>query len=211
MDFDSTRNRTSGAGILVGKDGPQLIRTTGQRWSEEAEDRFLDTLAASCNVSAAAEAAGFTRFTCYKHRRRDPGFAKRWDAALEQGAARIRALLLQRAIEALEGFAPDQDTPIPNMTVKEALAVLAAHDRRLSGGPRSRREWARPRSLDEMRDSILRKLEAIAPSPLPLLDRARDMLGGGDGGWPAEVSARPEPTDPPPIPPASEREKTDEV
>lgn len=193
----------SGTGILVGKDGAQLIRSTGKRWSEEAEDRFLDTLAASCNVSAAAEAAGFTRFTCYKRRRSDPGFAKRWDTALEQGAARIRALLLQRAIEALEGFAPDPDTPIPNMTVKEALSVLAAHDRRISGGPRSRREWARPRSLDEMRDSILRKLEAIAPSPVP--------LAGGDGGGPAEVSAAPEPPGPPPSPPASERGRTDDA
>lgn len=201
MDTDSTRNRPSGTGILVGKDGPQVIRTTGQRWSEEAEERFLDTLAASCNVSVAAEAAGFTRFTCYKRRRRDPGFAKLWDAALEQGATRIRALLLQRAIEALEGFAPDPDTPIPNMTVKEALAVLAAHDRRISGGPRSRREWARPRSLDEMRDSILRKLEAIAPSPVPLAGGD----GGGDGRGPAEVSAAPEAPDPPPIPPAGAR------
>jgi hypothetical protein len=38
--------------------------------------------------------------------------------------------------------------------------------REVEGGPRSRRQWARPRSLDEMADSIMRKLQAIAPRPL---------------------------------------------
>jgi hypothetical protein len=103
----------------------------------------------------------------YKRRRRDPAFAQRWQAALEQGSERLNALLLQRAIEALEGFAPDPDTPIPEMTVKDARAILGHHRREVEGGPRSRRQWARPRSLDEMRDSILRKLEAIAPRPQP--------------------------------------------
>lgn len=83
----TTGNRTTGTGILVGKDGPQLIRTTGKRWSEEAEAVFLDHLAATCNVSIAAAACGFTRFTAYKRRRRDPGFARRWDEALAEGAA----------------------------------------------------------------------------------------------------------------------------
>jgi hypothetical protein len=154
----------SGTGILVGKDGPQLIRSKGQRWSDTAEAAFLDTLAATCNVSAAADAAGFTRFTLYKRRRRDPGFAQRWSAALDQGYARIEAMLVQRAVEALEGYAPDPDTPIPAMTVRDALAILGHHRAAVERGPRSRRQWARPRSLDEVRDSILRKLEAVAPA-----------------------------------------------
>jgi hypothetical protein len=153
----------AGTGILIGKDGPQLIRTTGKRWSDEAEALFLDHLAASCNVTASAEAAGFTCAAIYKRRRRDPAFAQRWQAALEVGSARLNALLLQRAIETLEGFAPDPETPIPAMTVKDALAILGHHRREVEGGPRSRRQWARPRSLDELEESILRKLEGVAP------------------------------------------------
>ena len=152
-----------GTGILVGKDGPQVIRSSGHRWSDEAEAIFLDHLAATCNVTVAAEAAGFTCAAVYKRRRRDPAFAQRWQAALELGSARLNALLLQRAIEALEGFAPDPDTPIPTMTVKDALAILGHHRREVEGGPRSRRQWARPRSLEELEESILRKLEAVAP------------------------------------------------
>jgi hypothetical protein len=160
---EEKRQGPAGTGILVGAHGPQVIRSKGQRWSDEAEEKFLDQLAASCNVSAAAEAAGFTRYSTYKRRRRDPAFARRWQAAIEQGYARIEAMLVERASNSLEGFAPDPDTPIPQMSVKEILAVLANHRRTVQGGPRSRRQWTRPRSLDEMRDSILAKLEAVAP------------------------------------------------
>jgi hypothetical protein len=169
MDIDDSAPPAAPAGtqILVGKDGPQLIRSTGKRWSDAAEALFLDHLAATCNVTAAAAACGFSCTAIYKRRRRDPAFAQRWQAALELGAGRINALLLQRATEALEGFAPDPDSPIPRMTVKDALAILGHHRREVEGGPRSRRQWARPRSLDEMADSIMRKLEAIAPRPVP--------------------------------------------
>ena len=153
-----------GTGVLVGKDGPQLIRTTGHRWSEEAEALFLDHLAATCNVTASAEAAGFSREAIYKRRRHDPGFAERWQAALEQGYARIEMALVRRAADALEGFAPDPDTPIPEMTVQDAVTILKLHGPAVKGEGRAPGWRARPRSLDEMRDSILAKLEAMAPS-----------------------------------------------
>jgi hypothetical protein len=148
-----------------GKDGLQLVRSSGKRWSDEAEALFLDQLAASCNVTASAQGAGFTPAAVYKRRRRDPGFAQRWEAALQQGYARLEALLVQRAIEALEGFAPDPETPLPDMTVADARAILSQHRAMVQGAQRSRRQWARPRSLDDMRDSILAKLEALAPRP----------------------------------------------
>jgi hypothetical protein len=158
-------HRPSGTGLLVGKDGPQVIRSTGKRWSEEAEGLFLDHLAATCNVTAAAEACGFSGCALYYRRRRDPAFAQRWQAALETGYARIETLLVQRAIEALEGFAPDPDSAVlAPKSFNEARQMLGHHRAAVQGGPRSRRQWARPRSLDEVRDSILRKLAAIAPT-----------------------------------------------
>jgi hypothetical protein len=74
------------------------------------------------------------------------------------------------------------------MSVKDALAILGHHRREVTGGPRSRRQWARPRSLDEMRDSILAKLEAVAPAPIPLAHQpllpagpSREGEGEGEG------------------------------
>lgn len=144
-----------------GKDGPQIVRTTGHRWSDEAEAKFLDHLAASCNVTAAAAAAGFSGSALYQRRSRDPGFAERWQLALDQGYARIEELLVRRATETLEGRVPDPTTPIPVMTVRDAISILGLH-RSAVRGDGKRPGWrGRPRSLEEMRDSILLKLEAI--------------------------------------------------
>ena len=68
-----------------GKDGPQLIRSRGHRWTDEAGEIFLDHLAASCNVTWSAKQTGFSREAIYRRRRRDPRFAEVWRAALAQG------------------------------------------------------------------------------------------------------------------------------
>ncbi len=156
----------AGSAIRYGKDGLKVIRSTGARWTDEAERIFLDQLAASCNVMRSAEAAGFRVESIYKRRREDPVFAQRWQAALEQGYARIEMALVRRAADAMEGLAPDPDTPIPEMTTEQALKVLSRHRATVEGRELGRR-WARPRSLDEVRESILIKLEAIAPASTP--------------------------------------------
>lgn len=152
----------AGTMIHSGRHGTQLVSTRGHRWSDEAEELFLDHLAATANVSASAKACGFSAEAVYCRRRKDGAFLQRWDVALAQGYAHMEALLVQRSIEALEGFAPDPDTPIVirDMTVKDALMLLGHHRRQVEGGPRSKR-WARPKSFEECRESILRKVEAI--------------------------------------------------
>lgn len=154
----------SGSAIRYGKDGLKVVRSTGARWTDEAAERFLDSLAASCNVTLSAERAGFRVETVYKHRREDAVFARRWQAALEQGYARIEMALVRRAADAMEGLAPDPATPIPEMTVEQALKVLSRHRSAAAGLGRGRRGWMRPRSLDEVSESILIKLEALAPA-----------------------------------------------
>lgn len=139
-----------------------MLRSTGKRWTSAAERRFLDHLAATCNVRASAAACGFDLSLIYRKRRADPGFARSWQMALEQGYSTLETLLLQRATEALDGREPEPGLVIEPMTVKEATALLAAHRARVNGHPRPRRRWARPRSLDEMRSSILAKLAPFA-------------------------------------------------
>ncbi|MBO0749931.1 MAG: hypothetical protein J2O44_05835 [Porphyrobacter sp.] len=154
----------SGTTIRGGKDGLQIVRSEGARWTEEAEAEFLDHLAASCNVTLSAKATGFSREAIYKRRRHDPAFAARWQAALEQGYARIEMLLVQRATDVLERQVPDPDTPLADMSTRDAIAILQLHRTSVKGEGRAPGWRGRPRSLDEMRDSILAKLEAIAPA-----------------------------------------------
>lgn len=152
-----------------GKDGPQIVSSRGRRWTDEAEAVFLDSLAASCNVTASAAAAGFSTEAIYRRRRNDPAFAERWQAALDQGYARIEMMLVKRADDALAGHMPDPETPLLPMTVKDAIAILQLHRGSVKGGEVRLPGWrARPRSIEEVRESILRKLTAV--------ERAR---GGG--------------------------------
>ncbi len=147
--------RASSAGAPAGGSKPV------KRWSPAAEMRFLDALAATSCVKFATAEAGFSKVTVYNRRRTDPGFAASWQAALEQGYARIEMLLVQRAAEVLEGFAPDPDAPFPAMTVADAIRIVQLHRGAAKEGVRTRRWRRRPRSLDEVRASILRKLDAI--------------------------------------------------
>lgn len=144
-----------------GKDGPQIVEITGHRWTEDAEAKFIDTLSASCNVRLAAAAAGFSTEAIYRRRRNDPGFAERWHAALAQGYARIEMALVARAADTMEGIAPDSDSPIPTMTVGEMIAILKLHRSSVTGEGNHPGWRARPRSLAEVRASILTKFEAI--------------------------------------------------
>jgi hypothetical protein len=160
----SKTDRTGPAGTSIrpnGKDGPQVLRTTGKRWSMEAERLFLDHLYATCNVSAAAAHAGFSAAAIYGRRKRDPAFAQAWQTALEHGCLRIETALVRVAADTFEGVAHDPDAPFPPTTVSEALAILKYHRAAVKGEGR-RGGWpARPRSLDEMRTSILAKFDAI--------------------------------------------------
>lgn len=145
-----------------GKDGPQVVASNGGRWTDKARQRFLDELGASCNVTRAAALSGFSKVAVYRRRRADPVFAADWQAALEQGYVRLEMLLVQRAAERLEGDVADPDAPFADITVRDAIAISQLHRASVKGEGKSPGWRARPRSLDEMRESILKKLEAIA-------------------------------------------------
>jgi hypothetical protein len=164
-DSGKGKRRSGPRGTIArasGKDGPQLVRSSGARWTDEAEAAFLDALAASNNATLAAEQTGFSRAAIYGRARRDPGLSERMAAARALGYARVDELLARAAEDFLSGRAPDPASPLPPMTVDHAIAILKLH-RAAQTGEGKRPAWpARRRSLEEVHDSILRKLSAIA-------------------------------------------------
>jgi hypothetical protein len=162
--------RSGPAGTIVragGKDGPQIVRSaSGKRWTDKACDIFLDALANGATYTAAAEACGFSREAIGRRRRLDPAFGAQCDGARAQGVARLDQLLIAQAEAALEGRPPAPDSPLPPMTLQDAMAVVKLYHARADTGARRRHgAWQpRPRSLDEVRGSILTKLSAIARS-----------------------------------------------
>ncbi|WBY07753.1 hypothetical protein PIB19_21115 [Sphingomonas sp. 7/4-4] len=182
-----------GRGLRQDKNGKaQVIRATG-RWSQEAEARFLGELAATANVRAAAAAAGFSTTAIYKRRAAWPGFSAAWDAALDQGYARIEALLIAGACDALSGAgavagavageAPPsalvgEGPPLAaGMTVDQAMNLLRLHRASARGGAPQRYDArAKPTDLGAVRASILRKVAAIERVD------ARTAAGRGEAG-----------------------------
>ncbi|WP_174279997.1 hypothetical protein [Sphingomonas bacterium] len=170
----------AGSIVRPGSAGPRLVNSRGLRWTDAAEAKFLDALAASCNVSHAARDAGFGGYTVYRRRRVDPAFAERWQVALTIGYGRLEELLLQRATEMLDGHAIDPDTPMPPVNFRDALTLLAQHRATVTGPPvQGKTRRARVRGLDEVRASILAKLEAIeAKRRKEVAARSDDPAGG---------------------------------
>lgn len=171
-------NDGAGSGLenMVARYGPtgkpQRVKSRGYHWCDETEEEFFEVLAASCNVTLAAESVGFSTPTVYRFRQMRSEFAERWQAALEHGYARLEMEMLRAACDTMEGKDFDADRPIPKMTVDQAMNVLRAHRNAVEGdGKGGPGRYAQRRTLEEVKDSIVRKIEAI--------ERKRESDGEG--------------------------------
>lgn len=153
-----------GTGGSGGGKRVQIARSRLKQWSPRVEQRFLVTLGATCNVKAACAEVELTAASAYNHRRRWPAFKRRWDAALEDGYVQLEAGLVYAAGNFLSGEDPAEIGPITGMTVAYALELYESRERQeraRSGRRRSRRWWAREPDIEEVRASIMRKVEAM--------------------------------------------------
>jgi hypothetical protein len=132
---------------------------------------FLEHLAATCNVTASARAAGVHVTTVYVCRMRDAGFRADWDAALVQGYARLEAALLERATSGrdrcqvrgdkiVEGpDAPDQ------VDWEKGMELLRHHQRGMAGFTKAPRTKALRVPIDQVSDKLIRKFRALGVRP----------------------------------------------
>lgn len=73
-------------------------------WTEEKQRRFIEVLADTGLVSAAAKAVGLSRESAYRLRRaaHAEAFARAWDAARHHAGAFLEDMAFERAIEGIE-------------------------------------------------------------------------------------------------------------
>lgn len=140
---------------------PRITRARCKQWTPRVESRFLTALAASCNVRAACAEAGLSIASAYNHRHRWPGFARRWDQALETGHVRIEAALLDAAGSMWEGVDYDPDAPIPRMTVYEAIILWRLHERSARRVAKRPGRAAREPRIEEVRAAVLHAVERV--------------------------------------------------
>jgi hypothetical protein len=159
----------SGAGTRT-----QLIRARPNQWTPRLEERFLQVLGHSCNVTAACRAIGVSQPSAYQRRARWPGFARRWDVVLDEAIDRLECALLQRGADLLCASDAPCVASFRDMTVSEAIYLVDMHKRRRAREVRKGGLWRRPRTLDELRPGIIAKLEII--------ERQRERERGAAGG-----------------------------
>jgi hypothetical protein len=68
-------------------------------FTEGLKAAFIENLRATCNVTLAAQAAGVSSATVYKHKQSDVLFAERWDEAIQEGIDLLEHKAHQRAFD----------------------------------------------------------------------------------------------------------------
>lgn len=108
----------------------QLQKPRARRWTRTLRARFLETLAATANVSASARAVGMCPQGAYKLRARDAAFAQAWQAALAQGYERLELMLLERALHGTDKevwYRGEKVGTMRSYSDSLALSLLRAH------------------------------------------------------------------------------------
>ncbi|MHA6718779.1 hypothetical protein ACX40Y_04940 [Sphingomonas sp. RS6] len=142
----------------------QRRKAADRGWTKARRTRFLDVLAATCNVTTASRQIGVSTASAYRLRRRDPHFAELWRAAILTGYDRLEEQLLRAA--GAEGTVNDiepgsSEAVPPPVDLKLAMELLR-HHRGAVGGPARRPRGATPRATrEEAEAALLKKLDAV--------------------------------------------------
>ena len=147
-------------------------------FGKRKKEVFLEALACSANVTAAAEAAGVVTATVYAHRRKDAEFRELWWIALEQGVAKLTALRLQREIERAEGqpgkgsLDVQLDGPPDARQIADLyklIGLLREHSRGLSGEAKSGTRPPEKASVEEACKALAKRLKqcGFGEGPVP--------------------------------------------
>lgn len=148
------------------REGSQKVRVGDGRWTQEAEDSFLEWLAAGHGIRRSAERAGFSYNAVWARRRLHADFAERWDQAKAQGSERNDFLLLDSVQWTLDPEAVEAAEQLPRPTIAEAIRIQrmfrAGGQSGGGGGPHRRRGRGPPeKTFEQSMKSILDKIEAI--------------------------------------------------
>ena len=76
-----------------------MSRAARRDWTARCKTAFLDALAATLDIAAAARAAGKSVAAACLLKQQDAEFGATWDAIVTTGEDRLRLALLQRALE----------------------------------------------------------------------------------------------------------------
>ena len=112
------------------RSGPQIQEERAQGWTDEKRERFLEHLAATCNVVASCREVGMSEPGLYKLKMRDAEFRAAFEAAVAEGYSRLELMMLERAMHGTRKPVLHGGKVVAEITEysdRVALALLAAH------------------------------------------------------------------------------------
>lgn len=137
-------------------------------WSMEREDKFLETLAQTANVTEGVRISGLSDTSVYRRRGKSSAFRARWATALREGFVKLETEMLRRALAGVDKpvfHLGKQVGTIKDYDNRTCLALLTAHRGAVTG--------AAPVAATMTEDEVRKALSAR------LSEMNRNM--GGDG------------------------------
>ena len=137
----------------------RLRRAMPTDFTDARKRVFLGVLRATCNVSAAARAAGVQPGTARRHRATSAPFREAWAQALDEGRLTLEFALIEASIAVFDPEPGEADAILPlvqGMTAEVALQTLRLH--------KSVQPWRtgpRPSDPEVARASILRQVDVV--------------------------------------------------
>jgi hypothetical protein len=149
--------------VARGKRGLQVRKQRRGGWTAQKKRRFLEALAATCNVRRACEKVGLSDRSAYAERAKDPVFREEWQTAIDSARGVLATMLIERSGRG--GRLPEageDDTPFDDpatMDTALALTLIKQHE----GGAARWRGSRPPRyATREQTDAeILRRLAIV--------------------------------------------------
>lgn len=146
--------------MLAGGRRPKKRKAARRDWTKAKEAAFVNALADSCNVSAAAREAGVSTSAAYKRRKNNAAFRASWREAIGIAYQRLELILLDRAFNGTEKVTTRRDGSEERMREypnQLGLALLKMHrDVAIEAAPESE-----PDNIEEIRERLFNKLERL--------------------------------------------------
>jgi hypothetical protein len=169
--------RRDGLAVRRGRGGTvQIVSAHPAAWTKRDEELFFAYYRESGNVSASARAAGFSGKAAWERANAVPAFRERLAEAKREATERLDFYLVEEGTNLLKGA--DGRPRDPQL----AMWLLKREDARAAGTLKRGAAVGAPPPIEEVTESILRKVEAIERH------RNRERLAEGwtqteDGDW----------------------------
>ena len=164
----SPTSPASGRGELVVSRG-KVRRAGAERWSKRKERIFFDELAATANITMAAEAAGVSTNAVHARRLKHRLFAAKWAAVEAAAKSSINMHLIEEAKKTFDPANLDTGDVKPRVSIDQAIKISQIGAKKAQQEEVSDPFEDEAASLDEegleaVRESIFGKLQRIRAS-----------------------------------------------